>query len=177
MGKGYARGIDVFYRDKKTIRNSDFWVSYSFLDTERNYRDFPNLAIPHFASKHNATVVYKKWMSKLSSSLGVSYAFSSPRPYFNPNHNQFHSDRTPAFHDLSVNWTYVTSIFDQFTVLHVSASNILGLNQTFGYQYSGSANEEGTFDSVPVRSLTPQFFFIGLFVSIGKKDPITIDEL
>lgn len=176
-GDGYARGIDIFYRDKKTIKNSDFWVSYSFLDTERNYRDFPHRAMPRFASKHNATIVYKKWISKLSSSLGVSYAFSSPRPYFNPNHDKFHSDRTPAFHDLSVNWTYVTSLFKQFTVLHISASNVLGLNQTFGYQFSDNTNEEGVFDSVPVQSLTPQFFFAGLFISIGKKDGITIDEL
>ena len=39
-GEGYARGIDVWFRDKKTIKNLDYWVSYSYLDTERDYRNF-----------------------------------------------------------------------------------------------------------------------------------------
>ncbi|MFN0276557.1 MAG: TonB-dependent receptor, partial [Chitinophagales bacterium] len=31
-GSGYARGIDIFFRDKKTFENVDYWISYSFLD-------------------------------------------------------------------------------------------------------------------------------------------------
>ena len=40
-GTGYARGIDIFWRDKKTIPLADYWISYSYLDTKRNYQDFP----------------------------------------------------------------------------------------------------------------------------------------
>ena len=58
-GEGYARGVDIFWRDNKTIRNADYWISYSFLDTERDYRDFPTKSVPTFASKHNLSVVYK----------------------------------------------------------------------------------------------------------------------
>src|SRR5690606_8389856 len=32
-GKGYARGIELFWRDKRSIRNLDYWVTYTYLDT------------------------------------------------------------------------------------------------------------------------------------------------
>eukprot|EP00903_Cladosiphon_okamuranus_P000088 g88.t1 len=32
QGGGYARGLDVYYRDKLSLRNSDFWVSYNQSD-------------------------------------------------------------------------------------------------------------------------------------------------
>ncbi|HHB79738.1 MAG TPA: TonB-dependent receptor, partial [Saprospiraceae bacterium] len=36
-GDGYASGLDVFFRDAKTIKNSKFWLSYSYLLSERLY--------------------------------------------------------------------------------------------------------------------------------------------
>ncbi|MCB0637986.1 MAG: TonB-dependent receptor, partial [Lewinella sp.] len=48
-GDGYARGLDVFYRDKATIANSDFWLSYSWIDTQREYLDYPQATRPPFA--------------------------------------------------------------------------------------------------------------------------------
>ncbi|MEL6945776.1 MAG: TonB-dependent receptor, partial [Bacteroidota bacterium] len=82
-GSGYARGVDIFYRDKASIKYGDFWISYSYLDTERNCRDFPYAAAPHFASKHNVSAVYKHFLADLNSVLGVTYAYGSPRPYHN----------------------------------------------------------------------------------------------
>ena len=40
--EGYARGLDVFYRDNQSFKNVDYWVSYSFLDSERNYQNYPS---------------------------------------------------------------------------------------------------------------------------------------
>lgn len=57
-GNGYARGAEVFWRDSKTVKNVDYWVSYSFLDTKRNYLNYPYEAMPTYASKHNFSVVY-----------------------------------------------------------------------------------------------------------------------
>ena len=34
-GYGDAKGIEFFWRDKKTIKNVDYWISYSYLDTKR----------------------------------------------------------------------------------------------------------------------------------------------
>ena len=38
-GSGYAKGFDIFLRDKKSIRNFEYWISYSFIDTKRLYQN------------------------------------------------------------------------------------------------------------------------------------------
>ena len=43
MGDGFAKGIDVFWRDNKNIKNLPITgLSYSYLDTERDHREFPD---------------------------------------------------------------------------------------------------------------------------------------
>ncbi len=168
-GSGYARGVDVFFRDKKTIRRGDYWISYSYLDTKRDYRDFPQLAVPTFAAAHNASVVYKHWLQKINTAIGATYAFQSPRPYQDPNRPGFHQGRTPAYHDLSVNASYLTNLGGHFTIIYVSATNILGLNQTFGYQFGNTPDADG---QLPARAIMPpakRFLFVGLFVNFGKR--------
>ena len=32
-GFGDAKGIELFWRDRKTFKNVDYWISYSYLDT------------------------------------------------------------------------------------------------------------------------------------------------
>ena len=64
LGLGYATGLDLFWRDNKSVENFDYWVSYSYLDTERDFRNFRELATPNFAAKHNLSVVSKYWMDK-----------------------------------------------------------------------------------------------------------------
>ncbi|MCK5920227.1 MAG: TonB-dependent receptor plug domain-containing protein, partial [Methylococcales bacterium] len=80
-GDGYARGIDIFWRDKKTFKRTDYWISYSFLDTERDYRDFPESATPYFASKHNLSIVTKRYFVKLKMQFGATFQYASPRPF------------------------------------------------------------------------------------------------
>ncbi|HRG83441.1 MAG TPA: TonB-dependent receptor, partial [Chitinophagaceae bacterium] len=40
-GFGDAKGVELFWRDKKTFKNFDYWISYSFLDTKRDFLNFP----------------------------------------------------------------------------------------------------------------------------------------
>lgn len=174
-GDGFARGIDIFYRDKETIRRGDFWISYSFLDTERDHRDYPYRAMPEFASKHNLAVVYKQWIQPINTSLGMSYAFSSPRPYNDPNNTAFNAGRTQPFHDLSLSLSYITTIKEHYTVFHFSANNLLFLNNQFGYQFSQTPNEAGIYDSAAIRPTANNTFFAGVFISIGKKKKNTGD--
>jgi len=70
-GSGFARGIDVFWRQNQKITNTDYWVSYSYLETERDYRNFPIAATPNFAPKHNFSVVAKHWVERWKSQLGL----------------------------------------------------------------------------------------------------------
>lgn len=160
-GFGYSRGIDLFWRDQKSIKNADYWFSYSFLDTKRLYRDFPIEAMPTFAAAHTGSFVYKQFIVKLRSQVGISYLFSSGRPFFDPNQSddEFLSGRTPAFHSLNVNWSYITSFRKNFMVIFASLNNVLGRNNVFGYRFS----PDGQF-SQPITQPTRRGFFIGLFV-------------
>ncbi|MEZ4966101.1 MAG: carboxypeptidase-like regulatory domain-containing protein [Saprospiraceae bacterium] len=168
-GRGYASGLDLFFRDLKTIRNGDYWISYSYLDTKRDYRDFPGLATPTFAARHNASIVYKQWFPGLNTAFGATYSFQSPRPYNDPNRPGFNQMRTPAYHDLSINASYLTNLWGNFTILYVSATNLPGFEQVYGYQFGEEAGADGTF---PSRAITPparHFLFVGLFINFGKR--------
>ncbi len=81
-GFGDAKGIEFFWRDKKTIRNFDYWISYSYLDTERDFLNFPYAITPNFAAKHTASLVTKKFSEKLKMNFNASYNYASGRPYY-----------------------------------------------------------------------------------------------
>ncbi len=166
-GRGYARGVDLFYRDNESIKYVDFWISYSFLDTEREYRDFPQAATPGFAARHNLSVVYKHWIHGLQTSVGATYTLGSPRPYDDPNTPVFNDQRTAAFQDLSINFSHLTELFGHFTILHVSVSNVPGFKQSFGERFSDQPDANGRFTSAAIRPPAPRFFFVGLFGSMG----------
>ena len=88
-GSGFARGIDFFWRDSKSIKNFDYWLSYSFLDTERDYKNYLTKAQPNFANTHNLSLVGKYWVDKWRSQVGFSYAYASGRTFTNPNEAGF----------------------------------------------------------------------------------------
>ena len=93
-GNGFAQGIDFFWRDNESIKNMDYWVSYSYLDTERKYKNYPVAATPNFANTHNLSVVGKYWIEDCKSQVGFSYQYGSGRTYTNPNENGFLQDKT-----------------------------------------------------------------------------------
>lgn len=163
-GGGYARGFDVFFRDQKTIKNADFWISYSFLDTKRLFQNYPVEVMPTFASQHNLTVVYKHNVFKQKMNVGFTYSFSSGRPYFNPNNHNFMSDLTPNFHNFGLNASYLTSIKGNFTVIYFSADNIFNIQNIFGYRYSADGTQR-------IATNPPAFrtFFAGININISSK--------
>jgi len=63
-GFGKAMGLDLFWRDKKTIKNADYWISYSYLDTKRKYLYYPEEVSPDYAIKHSLSIVYKQFIPK-----------------------------------------------------------------------------------------------------------------
>lgn len=166
-GSGYARGMDVFWRDRETFDLLDYWVSYSFLDTEREYAHFDESVIPTFASKHNLSVVVKRYIPKITSQVGLTYSFASPRSYHDPNTDGWNLGRTPAYHNLALNISYLTNIFDQFTVVYASVSNVLGSEQIFGYRFSETPDPDGHFASEAIIPPAKRFAFVGVFISIG----------
>src|SRR6185295_6172923 len=51
-GYGDAKGFELFWRDKKSVKNLDYWISYTYLDTKRDFLNFPSAIMPNFAAKH-----------------------------------------------------------------------------------------------------------------------------
>ena len=163
-GFGHATGLDLFWRDNKSIKNVDYWVSYSYLDTSRKFENFPTEAMPNFATKHNFSVVTKYWVDSLKSQVGFSYNYASGRPYTNPNTTGFLSERTKDFHSVSVNWAYLIS---QQKILYFSLSNAVGVRNVFGYEYANQPDMNGVFQRRTLRPAQDHFFFIGFFWTIS----------
>jgi membrane-bound inhibitor of C-type lysozyme len=149
-GTGYSRGIDVFWRDQKPFGKSDYWISYSWNNSKRNYRDFPVEATPHYVSAHNLSVVYKKFFMPINCFVSATYSFASGRPYYNPNTPVFMADKTKPYNDLSLGLTHVLYLFNKQTVLHVIVNNVLGFNNIYGYNYNSTPNESGVYGRYPV---------------------------
>lgn len=163
-GFGYARGLDVFLRDKKTFKFVDYWISYSFIDSKRKYKNYREEAVPDFVSHHNFSAVYKQWIPLLTTQLSLTYSFSSGRSYNNPNSEEFMGEKTSPIHDLSGSLSYVTELFGQYTVVHLSVNNILGLDKVYSYRYTPDENSS-SFTASPVKSLTQRTIILGVFIS------------
>ena len=149
-GYGYSRGIDVFWRDQKTMGKSDYWVSYSWNDSKRDYMDFPNKATPHYVSEHNLSVVYKKFFTKINTFGSATYSFASGRPYYNPNNPVFMADKTKSYNDISLGITHILYLFNTQTVLHLIVNNVLGFNNIYSYTYNNTPNNLGIYEANPV---------------------------
>ncbi|HYV91788.1 MAG TPA: TonB-dependent receptor [Chitinophagales bacterium] len=161
-GDGFARGFDVFFRDKKTIKHADYWISYSFLDTKRNYLYYPEAITPPFAAKHTLSVVYKQYIPKINSSFSITYVFATKRTYLNPYNPILPGDKLPDYNNLSVSASYLTTIFKNFAVFVVGAQNVLGIDNIVGYRYID--------DGAPIEVKMPALrsYFVGLFMTIGE---------
>jgi hypothetical protein len=171
-GSGFAKGVDVFFRDKKTIKDFDYWISYSYIDTKRDYLNYPDQLQPNFVATHTASVVTKKFFTKLKTGFNLTYSWASGRPYYNilPNgNNKFYiadQGKTKDYNNLSFSVEWVPSIGKQnaksFIVLFASVNNILGTNQVYGYNYSYSGAVKS-----PINPPAKRFYFIGCFISWG----------
>ena len=168
-GSAYAKGIDLFWRDGKTIKNLEYWISYSYIDTKRDYKNFPLAVTPNFVADHNLSIVTKYWISDWRSQIGFTNSFSSGRPYNNPNETQFMNGKTKAYNSLSFNWAYLLSAQK---ILYFSVSNVLGTQNVFGYDYAKNPDVAGFYNRKTITPTADRFFFVGFFwtISQDKKD-------
>ncbi len=163
-GNGYAQGIEFFWRDKKTLKYVDYWISYSYLDTKRNWLDFPISTTPTFAATHTANLVFKKFFTKIRTNLSATYTFATGRPYYNPNKpdSEYLSDRTANYNALGFSASYLTTVAKAFTVIVFSVTNVTNAKQVFGYRYSSDGMVRSE-----INPPAPRFFFLGMFLSWG----------
>ena len=164
-GSGYAKGLDLFWRDGKSIKNLEYWLSYSYIDTKREYKNFPTAATPSFVADHSLSLVTKYFITDWRSQIGFTNSFSSGRPYNNPNETQFMNGKTKAYNNLSFNWAYLIS---QQKILYFSVSNILGTQNVFGYDYAKNPDSIGFYNRKEIIPTADRFFFVGFFWTISK---------
>ncbi|RTY74636.1 TonB-dependent receptor [Flavobacterium sp. LS1R10] len=168
-GSGYAKGLDLFWRDGKSIKNLEYWVSYSYIDTERDYKNFSFQVTPSFVADHSLSIVTKYWINDWKSQIGFTNSYSSGRPYNNPNETKFMNGKTKSYNSLSFNWAYLLS---QQKILYFSVSNVLGSQNVFGYEYANNPDNAGFYNRKAIIPTADRFFFVGFFwtISNDKKD-------
>jgi hypothetical protein len=170
-GSGYAKGIELFWRDKKTFQNLDYWFSYSYLDTKRDFNNYPMQLQPTFAANHTASLVAKRFVMKWKAGFNLTYSYATGRPYYNFQKNGSKYEikdegKTNSFNSLGISFNYLPNLgkpkAKSFIVWVLSMTNVLNQEQVFGYNYSynGSIKQ-------PVTPPAPQFFFLGCFISWG----------
>ncbi|MBO6200196.1 MAG: TonB-dependent receptor, partial [Chryseobacterium sp.] len=170
-GGGFAKGIELFWRDKKTFKNIDYWLTYSYLDSKRDFLNYPFSLAPNFASKHTLNAVAKKFVMDWKTGFNLSYTYAKGRPYYdiisddgkNILRNQ---GKLKDFSGLNFSVNYVPSVGKKdsksFTVFVLSINNILGNKNVYGYNYSADGNTRSA-----VRPPVNTFVFVGVFVSFG----------
>jgi hypothetical protein len=164
-GSGFAKGFDFFFRDQKTIQNTDYWITYSFIDSERIYNQFETKVQPDFAPKHNFSLVVKHFVASLKSQIGASYSFNDGYKFTDPNMPGEMNSKTSAFQNLSISWSYLPR---PNLIIHGAVTNVLGNENIFGYSFAQNPNEQGQFESLPIGQPAPRFLFLGIFLTLSK---------
>ncbi|MBE9518063.1 MAG: hypothetical protein IMY68_05805, partial [Bacteroidetes bacterium] len=97
---------------------------------------------------------------------GITYSFASGRPYNDPNSPVFMDGRTRAYNDISLNLTYLTTLFSKDCIIHLNITNLLGFDNVFGYSYTGTPDESGTYQSQAIVPTTGTMAVLMFMISL-----------
>ncbi|HXB10117.1 MAG TPA: carboxypeptidase-like regulatory domain-containing protein [Puia sp.] len=168
-GFGYAKGIDLFWRDKASIKNIDYWITYSYIDTKRLYQNYPVEATPDFVSNNNFNLIVKYYSDRSHIFASGAFNYADGRRYYDPNAKTFLGEKAPSYQNLSLKVSYLTNIQKLFAAFYVNVDDVTNHRNILGYRYSTN----GQFRS-PV--LPPQYLsvFFGVYLSLSqfKKDEL-----
>ncbi|HWS60501.1 MAG TPA: TonB-dependent receptor [Flavobacterium sp.] len=164
-GTGYAKGLELFWRDSKNIKNLEYWVSYSYIDTQREYQNFPKEVTPSFVADHTMSLVTKYWIQDWRSQIGTTFTIASGRPYNDPNSSDFMNGKTKSYTNFSANWAYLIS---PQKILFFSVTNVFGIKNVYGYNYANTPNSAGIYESQAIVPTADRFFFVGFFWTLSN---------
>ncbi len=179
-GTGFAKGIELYWRDKTTFKHLDYSISYSYLDTKRDYLNYPQALMPSFAAHHTATVSTKRFFSEINTGVSFTYTFATGRPYYNFLLNNTGSSyviadqgKTDGYQTLDMSIYHLTTIGKASAICYASATNLGGRNNIsgFNYSYNGLIKQ-------PITPPAKHFYFIGVILNWGvDRRQNTIDNL
>lgn len=169
-GYGYAQGVELFWRDKKSMKNLDYWVSYSYIDTRRKYINYPTMATPPFIANHNLNLVGKYFVDKWHTNFSATYSYASGRPYYNQySTNGFLGDRTIDYQNFAITAAYLHTFGKWFTVFYISIDNITNQHNVFGYRYRYDATDNQIVGSqTPIVPALYRSIFFGVNMSLTQ---------
>lgn len=154
-GYGYSKGIDLFFRDRASIKNLEYQLSYTYNISRRKSQEYTELTTPQYATRHNASVVVKYSLPRLRTIIGLTDRFSSGRPYHNPALPGVMNDEVKPFNSLDLGLTFLLS---KKVIVHASATNILCRKNVFGKVGGKSVLASGDHS-----------FYVGVYITLGKK--------
>ncbi|HEY0299635.1 MAG TPA: TonB-dependent receptor, partial [Arachidicoccus sp.] len=171
-GYGSAKGVDVFWKDQKSIKDFEYWISYSYIYTRRDFLNYTQSLQPDFVAPHTLSVVAKKFVTKIKTELNLVYNFATGRPYYDFTQSQPGSydladrGKTMDYNDVDFSVDYLPSIGKRntkcFITIVATVKNLFAFKQIYGYAYSYNGSNK-----LPVISPTRQQFFAGIFFNFG----------
>lgn len=174
-GDGTAYGAELFWKSKGLLKNLDCHLSYSWVKGKRKYQDYTSYAVPRFNAEHTLSLVGKYWIDDLNSLVSMTATVASGRPYENPNTAGFLNERAAAYKNLSLSWAYLIS---PQAILYFSASNMLGVENEYGYRYAATPEANGLYRSEKIVPNVKRFLFVGYFLTISSdKSKNQLDNL
>jgi hypothetical protein len=184
-GSGYAKGIELFFRDKRTLKNFDYWITYTYLDTKRKFLDYPYELQPDFTTPHTASIAVKRFFQNINLSANLSYTLATGRPYYNIQNDiagkpvVLDHGTTNMYNQMNLSFAYLFNMFKKwknkdFSGIGFGISNVFGTKQIFGYNYSYNGLYK-----MPVTQPAPRSYYIGLFMSLGidRRDDFINEKL
>ena len=165
-GYGHSKGVDVFFNDRALFKNFEYMLAYSYSLSKRKYQDYTELSTPQYATTHNATVSIKYNIQALKSILGVTNRFASGRPYHDPTKEGIMNSTAGFYNSVDMSLTYLAS---KKVILYASATNLLGRQNVYNYNYSVDVNSPGGYRKTPVIDSSNHFFYIGIFITLSGK--------
>ncbi|MCM0235233.1 TonB-dependent receptor plug domain-containing protein [Bacteroides hominis] len=154
-GYGYSKGIDLYFCDNALWKNFEYRLSYSYNLSKRKYREYTELTVPQYATRCNVSLVLKYSVPRLRTIFSVTDRLASGRPYHNPELPGLMNDEVKPCHSLDLGITVLAS---KKVIVHASATNL-----------TGRKNEYGRINGQAVRASSDRFFYLGVYITLGKK--------
>ncbi len=150
-GSGYAKGVDFFV--KKSFEKIEGRIAYSYLESKREWQDYPGLFPPDFDITHNLSAILN-FTPVTFFQLGAKYMYATGKP-FTPKDEDFRSSRLPSYWTLDLSASYLHSFFNNnLTVFYFSVNNVTNRNNILGY-HNGDINE-------PIESSYGRLYYFGV---------------
>jgi hypothetical protein len=156
-GKGKVKGVNIFW--KNAYKYVDCWLSYGYVDADILNENIKNYRVPSYISDHTFNATFKYWVKSIKTMAGSSFHIDAGAVHYSDRQTE---RKTPGRSRLDVSLSYVptTSV-----IVHASCQNVLGRRNIYGYEY--------TPDSSVIREVstpTTRFFYIGVFITLGKSN-------